>query len=1012
MAHPASYLDFNETVAIDVIWLSTSDSETARLPALNIVDLASTYQVVVLMDSTKSAAAAKAFTSGWLHWAGAPKMVLADLDSAFKDKFTELLDRHRIGMRCSAGQAHWQNGVAERHGASWKAIWDKVVAAQGTLTEEAEDTAAAMNDAKNSLRNHAGFSPRQWLFGANDHRGDDYENAIGETESPFDATTPATKFGRLQALRLAAKTAFFETKAKEAVQRVGSHKPRVEGAPFEPGSLVYIYRLLRPGKGKKPKPTWLGPATVIGREGSNYWLARGGRCLLAAPEHLRTAEHEEVNEMLRVKLAMAEVKKVIKEADPDQYEVLSESHDMEVDDQHAPNDGSGLTMEVEMEFEGGVPREHSAARLEAAGRREERVEQARRRQALQDDVPHSIKRLRLGPSAPSMAGQPAGPQAAASSSTGPLQSANMMVHRASEKGREKQREKELKWHEIPPHEQHLYVGAEELQWNEHVKYEAVRALSLEESARVRQEVPHSRILRSRFAYKDKHHSKRKADPNLGPKPKARLCVAGQTDPDLGTKDLALERQWRASIGDISAAFLNGIKAPRQLYFEQPKRGIPSLEKGQLVEILKGVFGLSTSPKLWWLKLSEELLRLELSFGGEKVKTVQHPVDPCVFLLRGEASRRTHGIILTHVDDLLLMSEPGLQKPIQELLGEKFPIDGWEDNEFEYIGCEYKFLGDRIEISQKNYTENRVDTVNLNRQAADSEEASPEQLEENRTSVGSLSWLAKQTRPDLQFSVATCQRCQNHPTVKDLRATNKAVATAKEFKDEALVLRRIGEANLAICVYHDAAWANVPDDAADQEDDAWLGGHNVASQLGYLVMAMGQQAIKGESTAFSLLDWRSKASSRVCRSTFAGETMSCGEGLESALYLRSLLIGMITGEAANEETAAWYVPIHLFTDCRSLFDHVHREGAPKAPSEKRLAIDLAALRQTLMREAKIQWLQKHGPDATLTPEKPLRPPPLHWVPTEDQLADMMTKAMKAEAWRKACATGTVKIPLKA
>ena len=291
VAHPASYLDFNEAVAIDVIWLSTSDSETARLPALNIVDLASTYQVVVLMESTKSAAAAKAFTQGWLHWAGAPKMVLADLDSAFKDKFAELLDRHRVGMRCSAGQAHWQNGVAERHGASWKAIWDKVVAAQGTLTEEAEETAAAVNDAKNTLRNHAGFSPRQWLFGSNDHRGDDYEQAVGETESPFDTTTPATKFGRLQALRLAAKTAFFETKAKEAVQRAGSHKPRVEGAAFEPGSLVYIYRLLRPGKGKKPKNTWLGPATVIGREGSNYWLARGGRCLLVAPEHLRRPSH-------------------------------------------------------------------------------------------------------------------------------------------------------------------------------------------------------------------------------------------------------------------------------------------------------------------------------------------------------------------------------------------------------------------------------------------------------------------------------------------------------------------------------------------------------------------------------------------------------------------------------------------------------------------------------------------------------------------------------------------------
>ena len=62
-------------------------------------------------------------------------------------------------------------------------------------------------------------------------------------------------------------------------------------------------------------------------------------------------------------------------------------------------------------------------------------------------------------------------------------------------------------------------------------------------------------------------------------------------------------------------------------------------------------------------------------------------------------------------------------------------------------------------------------------------------------------------------MASCQRCQNHPTVKDLKATNKAVGVAKAHKDAAWVLRRVGESNLAICVYHDAAWADVPDDAA-------------------------------------------------------------------------------------------------------------------------------------------------------------------------------------------------------
>eukprot|EP00439_Symbiodinium_sp_Y106_P020985 s3390_g2.t1 len=582
----------------------------------------------------------------------------------------------------------------------------------------AVEVGSGVATASNSLRNHSGFSLRQWLFGANEHRGDDYDE-------------------------------------NQAVKRAEAHKHRVEG------------------------------------------------CLLAAPEHLRTAEHDEVNEMLRGP---------VQQADPELAELVSSlAEDRETGtcklgsvtsdtttstDGRAPEpDQDGLAMDAEMDLEGGVPRDRHGARLEMAAQREERLERACRQQILQDDVPVQTKRARLAP--------------------------DIEVDTAG--GREKQREKELKWHEIPDQEKPLYVEAELLQWNEHLKYEAVRELTPEER--------------------------------------------------------------------------------------------------QLVEILKGVFGLSTSPKLWWLKLSEELLDLELEFRGEQVKVTQHPVDPCVFLLRGTCSDRTFGIILTH--------------------------------------------------------ENRVDTVSLEKGAADSEEATPEQIEENRTSVGSLSWLAKQTRPDLQFAVASCQRCQNHPTVKDLKATNKAVGVAKAHKD--------------------AAWA-------------WLGGHQVASQLGYLVMAMGQQALKGEATPFSLLDWRSKASSRVCRSTFAGETMSCGEGLESALYLRSLLVGMMTGRPADEEAAAWHVPIHLFTDCRSLYDHVHREGAPKAPSEKRLAIDLAAIRQTLLREARVQWNQKYGSDVALTPERPLRPP-LHWVPTEDQLSDMMTKLMRPDNWWAACDKGEIVIPLK-
>ena len=135
---------------------------------------------------------------------------------------------------------------------------------QNTLLEEVEETIAAVNEAKNGLRNRSGFSPRQWVFGNNGLRDDDHGT------QDFDLASADTKFGRLRTIRLAAKTAFFETQANDAIRKAMAHKPRVETLAYEPGALVYYYRLLRPGKGKKPKPTWAGPATVIGCEGSNY----------------------------------------------------------------------------------------------------------------------------------------------------------------------------------------------------------------------------------------------------------------------------------------------------------------------------------------------------------------------------------------------------------------------------------------------------------------------------------------------------------------------------------------------------------------------------------------------------------------------------------------------------------------------------------------------------------------------------------------------------------------------
>eukprot|EP00438_Fugacium_kawagutii_P025852 Skav231407 [mRNA] locus=scaffold4039:44689:52020:- [translate_table: standard] len=997
VAHPCVALDFNEVVAADVMWLDVSDAKT--LPVLNLVDVASTYQVVVPLSSTKSEELSRATVEGWINWAGAPKHMIVDLDSGFRDQFLQLMDTRGITVRCAAGQAHWQNGICERHGASWKEIWKKLVDEMVIVKSEFQEAVACTSDAKNQLRNKSGYSPRQWVFGCQPRaNGDLFDGHLGPEE--FENITIDEKMSRAHAIKVGARAAFFQCQTKAALQRAANCKARVEKTNYQAGDLVYIYREVKQRKGKKSGPTWLGPGTIIGKEGDNYWVARGGRCLLAAPEHLRTAHHEEISEMMRLKASLNDLRKVMQQADDD---IIDEDHvesDVEMPPAENPED-----IEAQLDAE----MERSGNPLSMAARRERRLEEhARRLQAL-DDVPYQFKKARTG------------------HETG--QTAYMTKHAISERGKEKQLEKEIPWSMIPPDEREMYREAELKQWQEHLQYQAVRPLSVQESNEVLRRVGPERILSARFLYKDKNFAKRKSDPSIPAKPKARLCIAGQHDPDLGKVDmvtdapttsrhsiimalqLALCRGWIVAVGDIRAAFLNGIPAPRDLYFRQPRRGMPTLQEGQIIEVLKGVFGLSTSPKLWWMKLSGDLKKAKIEYMGRHYKIVQNVVDPCVFQFVATDSNEVFGLLLTHVDDLMLLAAEDFSKHLQKVLKEMFPVDEWEIDNFEYVGCEYQCTREQIAITQKVYTKNRVEKMNIPAGSDNTAKANPVQMEENRTVIGCLSWLAKQTRPDIQYQVCQAQRKQKEPTIADVKETNRAVDDALKFQDSGVILRKVPEDRLCFLAYHDAAWGNAQPGDLAEGDEQWLGDHQVASQLGSLILVGDVDCVTQKGGPFSLIDWKSRSSHRVCRSTFAAETMACAEALESALFLRSLFVSMATLELVPDFDGGKHHQLHLVTDCRSLYDHIHKEGVPRAPSEKRLAIDIAGIRQALNREAEHQWRQLHGDAARPTPEKPLKPP-IHWLPTSDQLADVLTKRLKCDEWWGRMRHGWLSLPLKA
>ena len=157
---------------------------------------------------------------------------------------------------------------------------------------------------------------------------------------------------------------------------------------------------------------------------------------------------------------------------------------------------------------------------------------------------------------------------------------------------------------------------------------------------------------------------------------------------------------------------------------------------------------------------------------------------------------------------------------------KFPVDEWESDKFEYIGCEYHVTEEEVVITQTNYVESRLERISIPSTSKNEGQASPELVERNRTTIGCLSWLAKQTRADIQFQVAQAQRVQSNPTVAGVKETNRIVDAAKNHKHEGIKLKKIPEEDMCFLAYHDAAWANV--DLEGDLDQHWDGGFKKAS----------------------------------------------------------------------------------------------------------------------------------------------------------------------------------------
>ena len=228
--------------------------------------------------------------------------------------------------------------------------------------------------------------------------------------------------------------------------------------------------------------------------------------------------------------------------------------------------------------------------------------------------------------------------------------------------------------------------------------------------------------------------------------------------------------------DVKAAYLNP-KIDEEVYLEQPK-GFEKLDNNgnKLVcKLKKSICGLKQAAKNWYQELSTLLFQQ----GFERSKH-----DYCLFLKNKENDKL---YVLTWDDDLVIAgnSQSEIDK-LKSSLESKFEMDDRRDLEW-FLGMRILKTEKGINLDQEKYTQHILEQFNMQdckpsktpaeknlKLEVAQEDSVRVDSHEFRSLVGSLLYLAKQTRPVIMWITNVLSRFMNDPTVERVNAGKRVL----------------------------------------------------------------------------------------------------------------------------------------------------------------------------------------------------------------------------------------------
>ncbi|CAK9084147.1 unnamed protein product [Durusdinium trenchii] len=318
-------------------------------------------------------------------------------------------------------------------------------------------------------------------------------------------------------------------------------------------------------------------------------------------------------------------------------------------------------------------------------------------------------------------------------------------------------------------------------------------------------------------------------------------------------------------------------------------------------------------------------------------------------------------------------------PNQKQLWGEAAVTGWKayiDNS----AVEVLSMHESIRLSMIEYHENLAEVI-LSRQRKSDPSAllEPHEHRQLRAILGSLQWLVAQLRFDLSFGVSSLQG-ENPPTVGTMLRANSLVREFKRTGTFELVFRPIDYRSAGIVAVSDAALGNVQLSGSSEG----AASEKVYSQACYYILLGDSALVDGKPGQFNVLDTRSHRIPRVCRSTYAAETLAAEEALDAGQLARGFLATVLGKDmlGVRADSSMNAVKMTGVVDAKDVYDKSNSDTASFG-SQKSLAFTIAWLRSLLRR-----------PNTALK-----------WTATSNMFADAGTKMMSLDHLRKILSSGT-------